>query len=387
MTQGRSILHIDMDAFYASVEQLDNPSLQGKPVIVGGDPSGRGVVSAASYEARRFGVHSAMPMRQALKLCPQAKVMPVRMGRYAHVSQQIQSIFTDYTPLVEPLSLDEAFLDLTGSNKLFGPGSVIGRAIKKRIKEETGLTASVGMASNKFLAKLASDLDKPDGFVVLKADDYQQVLDPLPIRRIWGIGKVTEKTLHQHGFRSIQDLRVSPLSALQSLLGDQAAHLQRLAGGLDDRPVQPMHEAKSISCERTFGADLTDPQQLLTILLEETEQVGARLRQNKLVARTVTLKLRYSDFRTITRSRTLDRPTQVTDTLWRVACELFREWGARSFGALRLVGFGVSGLSLEQGRQLELFSDPTEVRQQKIDRVMDQARARYGPNALHREIG
>lgn len=385
MDSTRAILHIDMDAFYASVEQLDDPTLLGKPVIVGGSPEGRGVVSAASYEARQFGVHSAMPMKEALRRCPQAVVRTVRMRRYVMVSQTIHTIFTEYTPLIEPLSLDEAFLDVTGSLRLFGSVEQIGRTIKQRIWAETGLVASVGAAPNKFLAKLASDLEKPDGFVVITAENCQPILDPLPIRRMWGVGKVAAPRLQSLGLQTFRDLRTADAATLQHAVGNQAEHFRRLACGLDDRPVQSSHEAKSISSERTFATDIDDMTELRSILLEETEHVAERLRAQGLVARTVTLKLRYGDFRTITRSRTLDRATDVTDVLWENASGILVEWQKRSFAPLRLLGFGVGGLRPTGSGQLDLFADPREVKQQRVDKVMDQVRKRYGAKGLHRE--
>lgn len=386
MPASRSILHIDMDAFYASVEQLDHPHLLGKPVIVGGDLNARGVVSAASYEARQFGVHSAMPLRRAMRLCPQAVLQPLRMERYVGISRCIQQIFREYTPLVEPLSLDEAFLDVTGSRCLFGLPEAIGHTIQQRIRDETGLQASVGVAPNKFLAKLASDLKKPNGFVVVTPATCQGLLDPLPIGRIWGIGKVTEQKLGSHGFRLIRDLRQAPLSLLQTVLGDQALALQNLACGLDDRPVQPEHAARSLSCERTFADDIEDPQALRRILLEETEHVMRRLRKQQLAARTVTLKLRDGDFRTVTRSRTLDHPTQCTEAIWEAAQELFGLWQRRSFVALRLLGIGVTSLCPVSDLQPSLFTHHRDQGQARIDRVMDRVQQRYGSRALHRVV-
>ncbi len=386
MPESRSILHIDMDAFYASVEQLDHPHLLGKPVIVGGSLDARGVVSAASYEARQFGVHSAMPLRRAVRLCPQAVLQPVRMERYVRISRRIQRIFRAYTPLVEPLSLDEAFLDVTGSRRLFGPPETIGRTIQQRIRDETGLQASVGVAPNKFLAKLASDLKKPNGFVVVTRAGCQALLDPLPVGRIWGIGKVAQQKLGSHGFRLIRDLRQAPLSSLQRVLGDQALALQNLACGRDDRPVQPEHAARSLSCERTFATDIENPQALRRILLEETEHVMRRLRKQQLAARTVTLKLRDGSFRTLTRSRTLAQPTQRTEEIWQAAQALFGLWQRRSFVALRLLGIGVTGLCPVCEVQPSLFTHHRDQGQARIDRVMDRVQQRYGSRALHRVV-
>jgi len=324
MVQARQIIHVDMDAFYASVEQSDHPELQGKAVIVAGDPKSRGVVSAASYEARKFGVHSAMPTAQALRLCPHAVLLPVRMARYAEVSRTIQAIFEDYTPLVEPLSLDEAFLDVTDSVNLFGPAESIGRQVKTRIRELTRLTASVGIAPNKFLAKLASDLRKPDGFVVITEQNKQEILEPLAVGRIWGVGKVTEKALYSHGIRTIGQLRRKMAAELRAIVGNAAEELLRLAQGQDDREVEPDQRCKSLSSEQTFATDVRDADVLLSVLMEQVEEVAQRLRRRRLRARSITLKLRYGDFRTVTRSETLTEGTNVTSLLWQAAERIFR---------------------------------------------------------------
>jgi len=384
MTEGRQIIHVDMDAFYASVEQLDKPNLIGKPVIVGGAADKRGVVSAASYEARKFGVHSAMPMSQAIRLCPNAVVLPVRMERYAELSQQIRSIFQKFTPRIEPISLDEAFLDVTGSLRLFGSAEKIGRAIKDRIKEQLGLVASVGIAANKFMAKLASDLDKPDGFVVINEKDKQRILDPLPVSRVWGVGKVTEKALKSSGINTIKQLRQAPPQTLRSIFGDQTAHVLRLAHGVDDRPVESSREAKSISGERTFAKDIDDKAVLLDVLLHQVEDVAQRLRFNNLEAKTITLKLRYGDFRTITRSSTFDHPTNTTKTLWQEAQKVFQQWLKKSAGPLRLIGFGVSGLQRVGSGQQELFPESDRKKQKRLDEAFDKIRDKFGYDALRR---
>ncbi|MHC4629268.1 MAG: DNA polymerase IV [Planctomycetota bacterium] len=384
MAQERQIIHVDMDAFYASVEQLDNPDLVGKAVIVGGDPKRRGVVSAASYEARKFGVHSAMPMSQAVRLCQDAIVLPVRMKRYVEFSKQIHATFQKFTPLVEPLSLDEAFLDVTGSLRLFGPAPKIGRQIKEQIREKLGLVASVGVAPNKFLAKLASDLDKPDGFVVITEQDKQQVLDPLDVSRIWGVGPVTQKALRFAGVDTIGQLREAPTEILHRIFGDQAAHVLRLAHGDDYREVESVRDAKSISSEQTFATDISDKDVLLDVLLREVEDVAQRLRLNDLEARTITLKLRYDDFRTITRSNTLDRPTDVTRTLWQRAREVLLKWHRKSPGALRLLGFGASSLQKTGAGQRRLFPEPEDEKQKRLDRAFDQIRGKFGRDVLRR---
>jgi len=373
-----------MDAFYASVEQYDHPELKGRAVVVGGDPHGRGVVSAASYEARAFGVHSAMPMAQALRRCPQAAVLPVRIERYAEVSHVIGAIFERYTPLVEPISLDEAFLDVTGSTNLFGNAEQIGRTIKDEIREQTHLTASVGIAPNKFLAKLASDLEKPDGFVTIDEPNKQRILDPLPVGRIWGVGKVTEKALRAHGIDTIAQLRRSTPAELEAIVGHGAAELLRLARGEDDRAVEPDRQRKSISSEQTFATDVGDAAVLLSVVLQQVEEVAHRLRRGHLKARTVTLKLRYGDFRTVTRSDTLAEATNVTQSLWEAAERIFRRWRARSAEPLRLLGMGVSGLQDERAGQQLLFADPREEKLKKLDEAVDRIRDRYGKNAVRR---
>jgi DNA polymerase-4 len=386
MAQTNYILHIDMDAFYASVEVKDHPDLLDKPVLVGGSPDQRGVVAACSYKAREFGIHSAMPMSQALRLCPDAIVLPVRMSRYVELSKQIHQIFHNYTPDVEPISIDEAFLDVTGCIKLFGSAETIGRKIKSEIKEQTDLTASVGVAPNKFLAKLASDLDKPDGFVIITKENKQQVLDPLPVSKIWGIGKVTNKELQKHGIQTIQQLRTAPKYQLSMIFKNQAEDLLKLAQGIDNRKVETHTEAKSISAEETFSTDIKQKEQLLSILQNQIEEVSQRLRSEKLECRTITIKFRYGDFRTITRSYTLDRPTNTTQMLLQEAQNLFNQWHKKSGGALRLLGFGTSGLSPEGVGQKLLFSDPQEEKQKKIDQVYDRIRGKFGDDSLQRGI-
>ena len=384
MPKSRQIIHVDMDAFYASAEQLDHPDLLGKPVIVGGDTKQRGVVSAASYEARKFGVHSAMPTSQAIRLCPNAIVLPVRMKRYVELSQQIHAIFQQFTPQIEPISLDEAFLDVTGSLRLFGSAEQIGRAIKKQIREQLGLVASVGIASNKFLAKLASDLEKPDGFVIITEENKQQILDPLPVCRIWGIGKVTEKTLTSKGITTIKQLRETPTDILRSIFADQTPHMLRLAQGVDNREVESSREAKSISSEQTFATDITDKDILLDVLLHQVEDVAQRLRLNDLEARTITLKLRYGDFQTMTRSSTFARSTNITKVFWEEAQKVFFQWHKKSAGALRLLGFGASGLQKVGTGQRQLFEDPRHEKQRRLDAAFDRIRDKFGHDALRR---
>lgn len=378
-----TILHVDMDAFYASVEQRDNPAIRGKPVIVGGAPKSRGVVSAASYEARKFGVHSAMPSSVALRLCPSAVFLSPRMDRYAEESRRIREIFLSVTPLVEPISLDEAFLDVAGSVRLFGPPEAIGRAIKRRILEETHLTASVGIASNKFLAKLASGLHKPDGFLLIRDEDKLDFLAPLPVHRIWGVGKSTEAVLHDLGVRTIGDLRRVPLNVLEPKFGKAAHSLRDLALGMDDRTVVPDCRAKSIGSEVTFETDVADLDALRTALLDLSEDVGARLRDERLFCRTLTVKARYPDFRTITRRNTLPEPTHATSHIHAEACRILQEKVRLEGKSLRLIGVTASGLQ-HGGAQLSLFHREAHAKAARIDKAIDDIRKKMGPDSIKR---
>lgn len=380
----RQILHVDMDAFYASVEQRDHPELRGLPVIVGGTPEGRGVVAAASYAARRFGVHSAMPAATARRLCPDAVFLPPRMAHYAAVSARIRAVFERYTPLVEPLSLDEAFLDVSASGRLFGDGPAIARAVKEDIRREEGLVASVGVAPNKFLAKIASDLEKPDGLVVVDPLQVQGFLDPLPVTRIWGVGRVAAARLADHGIHRIGELRRRPVALLERLFGQSGGHLAALARGEDARPVVPEHAAKSLSHETTFAADVAGRDMLEAMLLHLVEQVAARLRRQGLAARTGQLKLRYGDFRTVTRARSVRAPTDLTEDWWRVARGLLGATLRERADPVRLIGFGVSGLEAPAPAQASLFPESGRVRSREVDRLMDEVSARYGDAALRR---
>ena len=378
MTVDRAILHVDMDAFYAAVEVLDNPDLRGKPVMVGGSPEGRGVVAAASYEARAFGVYSATPTAQAVKRCPHGVFIKPRMERYVEISKQIFAVFREFTPLVEPLSIDEAFLDVTGCRRLFGSAETIGRLIKARIAADVGLTASVGVAPNKFLAKLASDLEKPDGFVVIRADEVQARLAVLPVGKLWGVGKVTENELKRHEINTIGDLLQVPREALIARFGDHAAHLLELAAGHDERPVIPVHEAKSVGNEITFATDIAAADELRGILDHLAEKVAWRLRRHNLQGRTITLKARYPDFTTHTRSVTLDHATQSTTEIRTAARQLLTRKLGRAGRPLRLIGVTASQLEGEDVGQGELFVDPTVARDQDLDRVMDRVNERFG---------
>ena len=390
MTGHRFILHVDMDAFYASVEVREQPGLAGRPVIVGGSPRGRGVVSAANYEARRFGIHSAMPTARAMRLCPDAVCLPGRMSLYASVSRQIREIFNRYSPLVEPLSLDEAFLDVTDSQRLFGSAAEIASAIKQAISNELSLVASVGIAPNKFIAKIASDLDKPDGFVEVMPEEVQAFLDPLPVSRIWGVGNATGKELDRLGITTIAQLRQQSEAVLQDRFGKFGNHLWRLANGMDDRPVVSDSEAKSISNETTFDSDISNRDTLRAWLMELTEQVCWRLRQQGLFGRTVQIKLRFADFSTITRSHTLPEATQQTKQVWQAVMALFDKAMQSESRRLRLVGVGVSGLSETAQRpqvQTDMFEQPKDTRQTQLDEVADAIKSRFGSSRIRRGTG
>ncbi len=334
-------LHVDMDAFYASVEVRDNPDLAGKPVCVGGPAAGRGVISAASYEARTFGVHSAMPTSVAQRLCPNLVILPPDFERYTEASRQIMSVFQSYTPLVEPLSLDEAFLDVAGCERLHGDAIKIGRAIKRDILRETALVASVGIAPSKFLAKLASDLDKPDGFRVIQPDEVRAVIDPLPVSKIFGVGERTAKRLAAMGIATVGDLASRSHEEVVKEFGASGAWIHDLAHGKDARRVNPRREEKSHGCERTFAEDVNDQDELRVYLLQFSEEVAFGLRGKGLRGRTVTLKVRYPDFKTVTRTKSLSAATNLGPRIYSVARELLERVRP---GPMRLVGIQVSNL-------------------------------------------
>jgi DNA polymerase-4 len=378
-----TILHVDMDAFYASVEQRDRPELRGKPVIVGG-VEGRGVVCAASYEARPFGVHSAMPTALARRLCPQGIFLPARMSHYADVSRLIRAIFDSFTPLVEPLSLDEAFLDVHGCEGLLGPAPEIARAVKARIKSDVGLNASVGVASNKFLAKLAGDMSKPDGLLVLPADQAAAFLAPLPVSRLWGVGAKGEQRLHALGLFTIGQLAAWPEQSLIDHFGALGSHLGQLARGQDDRPVVPDRDAKSISTETTFAHDIGDRAVLRDWLLELVDHLAGRVRKVGVFARSVELKIRSSDFRTQSRSCALAQPTNLTQDLWQAAAGLFDRSLPADLLPLRLLGVGAGKLVRAPVVQGDLFDDARRSRQGSLDRTIDAIRGQFGSGAIQR---
>ncbi|MGD8378690.1 MAG: DNA polymerase IV [Gammaproteobacteria bacterium] len=375
----RAIIHVDMDAFYASVEQLDNPELRGRPVIVGGTGE-RGVVAAASYEARRFGVRSAMPGREARKRCPDGVFLPVRMARYREMSAHVFACFHEVTPLVEGLSLDEAFLDVTASLRgktLEG----LGRALKARIREQTGLTASLGLAPNKLVAKIASELDKPDGFCLVAPERAAEVLGPLPITAMWGIGPRTADRLHGAGIHTLQQLREAPAGLLEAHFGRYAERYRRLAAGIDERPVVADSEEKSISAEETWPTDRARGDELHARLLALCEEVAERVRRRGLKGGTLTLKIREADFTTHTRSRSFEPPTDSTAQIHALADELLDRWFEGHPGAaLRLLGVGLS--RFEERNQLDLFGHAGEP--DRLDRLVDEVRERFGGGALKR---
>jgi DNA polymerase-4 len=377
----RAILHVDMDAFYASVEERDRPELKGKPVIVGGT-GGRAVVAAANYVVRRYGVRSAMPMREALRRCPEAICVHPRMSRYKEVSAQIFEIFHEFTPIVEGLSLDEAFLDVTASRQLHGDSQVIAGEIRRRIRATVGLTASVGIAPNKLLAKIASDLNKPDGMFRIGADNLQATLDPLPIQKLFGIGPKTLPAVHAAGIRSFGDLRAAGDELVWRVFGKHGRLMRERASGIDDRPVEAHREEQSISAEETFGTDIKDGAELRAHLMRLADRTAARLRAHDLAAGRVTVKIRRGDFTTFTRQRTVEPPTQDTAVISRVAQSLFDDWSAtRSAAAVRLLGVGVG--DLRTLAQADLFSSGPP-KESRLDAAIDGIRGRFGTELLTR---
>ena len=367
-----------MDAFYASVEQRDRPELRGQPVIVGADPKCRGVVSAASYEARVFGVRSAMPIGKAARLCPHGVFVPVDMAKYARVSDEIMALLGEFSPLVEPVSVDEAFVDLTGTASLFGPPPHAVRRIKQRIRAETGLTASAGLAANKFIAKIASDLRKPDGMVVVEPGREAEFLAPLPIERLWGVGKATATSLAALGIATIGQLQRLSRATLVSRLGDHGADLHELAFGRDDRAVTPWTAPKSMGAETTFERDTDDRARLQTSLRAQAERIARELRAGGVAASRVTLKLRFADFRTITRSHTGD-PTQDGLELYRRVLILFAREDLLQ--RVRLIGVSASALGPPDSGQLGLL-DPNAVRRERLARAVDGISERFGADVI-----
>jgi DNA polymerase IV len=379
-TVDRAIIHVDMDAFYASVEQRDRPELRGKPVIVGGHPT-RGVVTAASYEVRPFGVHSAMPMARAVRMAPHAIVVAPRFSAYAEASEAVFSIFESFTPLVEPLSLDEAFLDVSGSTSLFGPPAAIARRIRERIAEEIHLPSSAGIAAIKFVAKIASDVAKPNGQLEVPGPETRRFLAPLPVSRLWGVGPKAEEALRSDGLRTIGDVAAREAGWLEDRYGPSGRHLWELANGIDDRPVVPDREAKSIGAEDTFEEDLHGVEALRTRVHAQALRVGRRLRKSGVKTRVVQLKVKYSDFKLITRRTTLASPTDDGQELYRAAMQLFERVPLER--AVRLTG--VSAQDLRGGEpQLALFDRDAEPsgRVDRLNEALDRIAERFGSRAI-----
>ncbi len=380
-SEGCTVLHVDMDAFYASVTLLDHPELVGAPVIVGGGGT-RGVVLSATYEARAFGVHAAMPMARARRLCPQATVLEPEHGRYAAVSRSVMALFRDVTPFVEPLSLDEAFLDVAGAVRRLGSPQQIAAGIRARVQDEQGVTCSVGVATTKFMAKLASGLAKPDGLLVVPADDVLTVLHPLPVGALWGVGERTEETLHRFGLRTIGDIAHTPVDTLRRVLGEATgSQLFELAWGRDGRRVVPEQGERSIGAEETFAYDVDDPVVVHRELLRLAERTAARLRSAGLVGRTVSIKVRFADFTTITRARTLRESTDVAREVYATARSLFDALGLQQ-ARLRLVGVRVEGLQPVERQERQLALDEPEIGWRDAERAVDRASARFGAGSV-----
>ncbi len=386
------ILHMDMDAFYAAIEVRDNPSLRGKPVIIGSPPDQRGVVSTASYEARKFGVHSAMPSRTAGKLCPNGIFLPVRMGHYLAESEKIMRIVESFSPMIETVSVDEAFVDVSGILRRYGSAVNVAMKLKERIRADTGLTASVGVAPNKFLAKLGSDLNKPDGLTVVPEDPdaIAKFLAPLAVTRIWGVGKVTAEALRKNGITTIGDVQARGVEGLEKAFGPALArHVHELAFGRDERAVVTKYDEKSISSEHTFLEDCSDRDVIWQTMVEQVEHVGWRLRRSGKLARVSQLKIRFDDFQTLTRQETFEAPTSGDRNLIASARQILGKLKVTK--PVRLVGFGVSdfaGADAAGNRQEFLFAelDPSRhaVRDTRLDQTMDRLREKFGSDAIHR---
>jgi len=381
----RRILHLDMDAFFAAVEQLDFPQYRGKPVIVGADPkggAGRGVVATASYEARKYGVHSALPISLAYQRCPHAVYLRGRYERYSEISRQLLATLNEFTPVIEKISIDEAFLDITKSLALFGSAEKIGHQIKKRIYDDLGLVASIGIAPNKFLAKVASDLEKPDGFVVVKEGEEKEFLKSLPISRLWGVGQKTEAALKQMDIETIGQIAHMPEQDLSRRFGKWGSALWRLANGIDTRSVKPWETQKSISQETTFDEDTGDEEAIHKTLLGLAESLSRLMRKSKLKGRTVTLKIRLEDFSTFTRSKTLSDFVDSTQILKGVAIGLYKKFNKKNM-KVRLLGIGVSQLNSVSGEQLGLFEQEAPL-DAKMTKLLDSLQDKYGEGAVKR---
>jgi nucleotidyltransferase/DNA polymerase involved in DNA repair len=377
------ILHVDMDAFFASVEQLCHPEWREKPVIVGADPKfgkGRGVVSTASYEARKFGVHSAMPISKAYQLCPNGIFVQPSGNIYSDYSRKVFDVLYEFTPLIEVLGSDEAFLDATGSWHLFGAIEKIGIAVKQRIKSATGLTASIGIAPSKSVAKIASDWNKPDGLTIVPPDTVQSFLDPLSISKLFGVGNKMYDSLVRLGVKTVKDLRGYPQEILEQKFGKMGSHLYRMARGIDKRRVQSYEEVKSVSNEITFGIDQTDPEYLMRVLLKLCEKVSGRLRNKALHGKSIQLKLRFDDFTTFTRRKTLNNYTNSTEELFLRGKQLMQEFLITE-RPIRLIGIGVSNLRAQKGIQTSIWDEQNR-RKQLLDKVVDEIQKKFGKSAI-----
>lgn len=376
----RKIMHLDMDAFYASIEQADNPELRGKPVLVGGGE--RGVVCTASYEARKYGVHSAMPIFQARQLCPQGIFLPVRMSRYKEVSNAVMNILSGISPLMERVSIDEAFLDITGTEALYGPPRSLALKVKSDVLRATSLTCSVGVAPNKFLAKIASDFRKPDGLTVIEQQEVESFLRVLPIRKIPGVGRRTAEELRNLGIVNAADILKLPLRFWAKKFGKWGARLYDKAQGIDETPIETVSDPKSISAEDTFARDVDNMDELEKMLLSQAEEVGRDMRRHSLQGRTVVLKLKYSDFKTVTRSRTLASPFDSTQVLFNTARQLLKE--LKPARKVRLIGVGVSNFAAGF-RQLPILPEEGESRKfEHLDQALDRIQKRFGEKAVIR---
>ena len=382
----RTILHVDMDAFFAAVEQRDHPEYRNKPVIVGADPKGgkgRGIVATCSYEARKFGVHSAQPISQAWRLCPKGIYVRGDMAKYVRVSERIMDILSGFSDLVEPVSIDEAFLDVTGSARLFGSGIEIAKKVKHQIRKQLGLTASVGVAANKFVAKVASDLEKPDGLVVVNPGQERKFLAPLPIKCLWGVGRKTETQLKSLGLERIEQLAGLAQADVRRLLGNAGDHLWQLAQGIDDRPVELEEGFKSIGHEFTFEQDTSDAGMLHDTLLGLTEHMTQRLRLNKARARTIVVKLREADFSTTTKRASMNAPVDTVETIFPLALKLMNSQ-VRQGKLVRLIGVYATNLEIQStGAQMGLFEQAPE-KKRRLATALDEVTRRYGKNALVR---
>ncbi len=382
-TMSPVILHIDMDAFFAAIEELDHPEYRGQPVIVGADPKGgrgRGVVSTCNYIARKFGVHSAMPISQAYRRCPNAIFVPPRMQRYCELSERLFEILQNFTPAVEPISIDEAFLDITGCVRLLGSPTEIAIRIKHAIRDQLGLTASIGIAPNKFIAKIASDLRKPDGLVIVTPEEVTRFLHPLPISKMWGVGKKTEAFMMKLGIRTIGDLaRLTQAEAIKKF-GKYGLHFWNLANGIDEREVVATHAVKSVSLEHTFEQDVADEQVIEHTLLALADNVSRILRQKQLQGKTITLKIRLQDFSTFTRSQSFNTFIDASAVIGQVTLKLYRDFPKQG-QKVRLLGVAVSNLMPARQAQLGLFS-PQEDSDRKIDQVIDLVQHKFGPDMI-----